>query len=580
MNDEQFRKKWLQLREKYERLGIRLFRKATRKALQGIPDNLSEFGYPAQIEVGIREEPLREALTQFYYTVGLSHGKRINKAIKKEMTKRFVIPGFEDIFAQDVAQWIRDNGGKKIVSMRQGLAYLVTQYIAKGLEDGKSIDTISRELHKSFGGTRFYRWQLERIARTETTAAANFGALRAGENAQIETGKRWISSHNGRTRRIMKGDLYDHYAMHRVTVAGIKTPFEVPGARGADLLQYPGDPKGRAANVINCRCTVAIVPLRDEDGKLVFRGSGRTPVLRGPGRVQHPPGRSNVITTPRIPKPKPVPKPKPPKPGKYPTITVGKPRGKFVPAKSELEAAQRITNMVNGPVSLKGMSKPQYNALLDIMEQEHSFSSLAGLKGGIKFVERGTTRRLARANGWYRPWKEEITIARGAMRDKTPRPYAPDYKDQVKQWQGHIKNLETEYSLTGADQWRSPRALGALKRQINKYKRTVQALELKIKAGEKALYWSNSAMEANGLKAMQMTMVHEIGHYRHFHQLRHAKVTFRKAWSFSEYGKTDMDEYFTEWYTYWRKGGKENIIPKQLLELFKQLAGMGPRTSF
>ena len=36
-----------------------------------------------------------------------------------------------------------------------------------------------------------------------------------------------------------------------------------------DELAYPGDPKGRAGNVINCRCTVGIIPKRDASGSLI-----------------------------------------------------------------------------------------------------------------------------------------------------------------------------------------------------------------------------------------------------------------------------------------------------------------------
>mgnify|MGYP001804312122 CR=1 FL=1 len=49
--------------------------------------------------------------------------------------------------------------------------------------------------------------------------------------------------------------------------------FDVQGEK----LAYPGDPKGSAANVINCRCTVAVVPRRNSNGEIVFTTSqGRT----------------------------------------------------------------------------------------------------------------------------------------------------------------------------------------------------------------------------------------------------------------------------------------------------------------
>ena len=46
-------------------------------------------------------------------------------------------------------------------------------------------------------------------------------------------------------------------------------PFKVPSKSGVQDMMYPGDPNGSAGNVINCRCSSAIVPRRDKDGRLI-----------------------------------------------------------------------------------------------------------------------------------------------------------------------------------------------------------------------------------------------------------------------------------------------------------------------
>ena len=38
---------------------------------------------------------------------------------------------------------------------------------------------------------------------------------------------------------------------------------------GNGVVVGSGDPKGSAGNVINCRCSVAVVPKRDDNGNLV-----------------------------------------------------------------------------------------------------------------------------------------------------------------------------------------------------------------------------------------------------------------------------------------------------------------------
>jgi len=46
---------------------------------------------------------------------------------------------------------------------------------------------------------------------------------------------------------------------------GYNEKFNVSGQE----MEYPGDPNASAGNVVNCRCTVAVVPKRDSNGDLI-----------------------------------------------------------------------------------------------------------------------------------------------------------------------------------------------------------------------------------------------------------------------------------------------------------------------
>lgn len=97
------------------------------------------------------------------------------------------------------------------------------------------------------------------IARTETVSASNAGTLR-GVRTLGRFGpqqKQWLATGDSRTRDT-------HYDADGQTVP-VDDYFEVGGAS----LDFPGDPGGSAAEVVNCRCTVTFV---DAEGGAVDEG--------------------------------------------------------------------------------------------------------------------------------------------------------------------------------------------------------------------------------------------------------------------------------------------------------------------
>lgn len=88
-------------------------------------------------------------------------------------------------------------------------------------------------------------WQVraERIARTESTGAANYAALQALA-AEGATHKQWLAARDKRTR--------DSHAEADGQVQPLKEPFLV----GDSPLMMPGDPNGPARETVNCRCTM------------------------------------------------------------------------------------------------------------------------------------------------------------------------------------------------------------------------------------------------------------------------------------------------------------------------------------
>ena len=256
-----YRRQWLRNHDKYTKKGLTIFRKAAREAVNNIPfENLSEGTYQMSINFNIKEDHFKEAFLEFYTTIGIAHGKKVLRALKKE---KDIFDDFVNIYRAQLSEWMYQYAGLKIKSITEELKDYIIKIITEGIKNEQDIRSIVRELKKHIKSRAFYRWQLMRIVRTETTTAANRGAIQAGNHSRIIWEKEWISANDQRTRR-KPDDKFDHAAMDGVKVLK-NEHFDVQG----DKLEYPGDPKGNVANIVNCRCTVAIVPKRDENGRLI-----------------------------------------------------------------------------------------------------------------------------------------------------------------------------------------------------------------------------------------------------------------------------------------------------------------------
>lgn len=265
MDRRKFRSEWLRLHGKYEKIGKTIFKKGIRKALFRIDyDKLETWNYEALLKFNIESETFFNTFLDFYATIGILHGKRVGNAINEEIRKDFNPETFEGNYREFIRRWLIENAGFKIVSVREELIDYVIKFIGNNISQGTDIRTISRLLQKHILSRGFYRWQIERIVRTETTAAANYGAIQAGESSGVIWEKEWISSKDRRTRRRPE-DQFDHYEMD-----GVKVPKEGLFNVNGDLIQYPGDPEGRPGNVINCRCSVAVVAKRDANGRIIY----------------------------------------------------------------------------------------------------------------------------------------------------------------------------------------------------------------------------------------------------------------------------------------------------------------------
>lgn len=269
MNSAKYRRQWRKYQKSYERYAYRNFKKVFREWGKSILfDRMTENNYNALLALNVDEQPMLEAYSLVHYQVGMLHGKRVGKSINVQL-KNFTLEQFEAIFDESITDYLRKYGLINVKSIKETYIKDIVALLETKLAGEITMPEIIKEIMKVVRSPRFYKWQAMRIARTESTAAANYAATISGYTSGYVMEKQWISSQDVRTRRTPP-NKYDHYNMNgkRVPETGL---FNVSG----EMLAYPGDKGGgdreqtSGGNVINCRCAVALVPKRDENGRLV-----------------------------------------------------------------------------------------------------------------------------------------------------------------------------------------------------------------------------------------------------------------------------------------------------------------------
>lgn len=272
MTNEEYRKRWLKWHSIYEIQSFRVFRKAIKDSFSGINfDNVTYENYKTVIPLNVMAFPVEKAYIEVYRSVGLIHGRRVGLGINREI-KRFNNDLFSRSFLDDILRWVRENANDRIRSVTDTISKRITALIEVSFERGLSVFEMRDYLYKTINRPDFTKYDALRIARTETTTAANHAATVAGESAGIVLEKVWISTKDMRTRDPARYRTRWSHVKQDGKSVGQFEPFEMRSTDGrVNSMMFPGDPKGSLDNIIMCRCTVAYRPMRDKDGFVITR---------------------------------------------------------------------------------------------------------------------------------------------------------------------------------------------------------------------------------------------------------------------------------------------------------------------
>jgi len=190
---------------------------------------------------------IRKTLETFYRSVYEKVGRpAINSIQGKQESVRIETKDVDSEFIRRQKEYIAENGLKKAEAISETTKRKINRIIVNGISEGKGPRDVARGIVSSISGTgrQTARTRSIMIARTETHSAANSAMNDAIGSTGFSPIKEWGTVEDGRVRP-------DHEAADGQRV-GFNESFSI----GADTLKFPGDPRGPASQIVQCRCVL------------------------------------------------------------------------------------------------------------------------------------------------------------------------------------------------------------------------------------------------------------------------------------------------------------------------------------
>lgn len=195
--------------------------------------------------VYIRSGGMYEVLLDLYITTGANWARHTKgELVKKDRGQM----GFRESIVSFIRQYFSFNLLNDAENITQTTIRLIQEVLSDAALEGWSFDKIVDKLV----APDFTAKRARLIARTETVGAANAGSLLNATASGLELNKIWIAARDNRTR------------LHHVEVNQKVIPKDDKFKVGDSLMDYPGDKAGSAAEVCNCRCAIAFIPVEEK----------------------------------------------------------------------------------------------------------------------------------------------------------------------------------------------------------------------------------------------------------------------------------------------------------------------------
>lgn len=209
-------------------------------------DRAPQIPFPVHWLAGLSDEQRDGLVTDF---------AKLSRAVEKHVS---IDKGARVVLADE--QWSQairqhfDTVSNRVVGMPDAVFATIAKELSTGIGDAESPQQLRNRVHTiltATGHDSVIRNRAATIARTEAAAAYNAAAIRAMRIEETVNGEKlqkvWVATMDERTRDT-------HFAADGQRVDSDQS-FTVGGVP----LTQPGDPSGPAEEVINCRCSVAVL---------------------------------------------------------------------------------------------------------------------------------------------------------------------------------------------------------------------------------------------------------------------------------------------------------------------------------
>lgn len=193
-----------------------------------------------------------QPIMKMQQVAGLLMGRRTLTKLNTFKQKRTM--GFNQEWTDEIIRFFRQHNLALVSKIDETSRQHILRILEQGTIEGLSVD----EMAKLINDQLYLAHRAQRIVRTESTRAANQGVSLGARSYEYQVVQEWCSVHDNRTRHT------------HVQIDGQIREVGEPFGNG---LMFPGDPNGPAKEVVNCRCAMAIVPKRDEQGRLIPKRS-------------------------------------------------------------------------------------------------------------------------------------------------------------------------------------------------------------------------------------------------------------------------------------------------------------------